>query len=251
MLNVEIDSRGVATLTLDRPEVRNALNIDLAGRLLDAYQSLNLDDQVRVIVIAGNGKAFCAGADLNYMKAMADFTEEENLADAQRLGALFNSIRSCSKPSVAKVHGAAFAGGIGLLAAADIAIAGESTVFSISEVKLGLVPANIMPYLVDCMGARNVRRYAVTGERFDAGTALQTGLVHQVARDDELDAAVDTVVDELLGAGPLAVRECRRLIDMAAPFTAADVRGDMSAALARLRVGEEAQERLSAFLEKR
>ena len=250
MLNVDIDDRGVATVTLDRPDVRNALNIELAGKLLETFQSLDGDQRVRVIVIAGNGKAFCAGADLNYMKAMADYSEAENAADARRLGALFNSIRTNAKPTVARVHGAAFAGGIGLLAAADIAIAAENTLFSISEVKLGLVPANIMPYLVDCMGSRNVRRYAVTGERFDAATAFHTGLVHQVTPEADLDTVVGKVVEELLGAGPVAVGECRKLIDMVDPMLSMETREQMSGRLAALRVGEEAQQRLAAFLDK-
>ncbi len=250
MLNVDIDDRGVATVTLDRPEVRNALDIALIERLLETVDSLGRDDKVRVVVLAGTGKAFCAGADLNYMKAMAGYTEEENLADSRRLGALFNSFRTSPKPSVARVHGAAFAGGLGLLAAADIAIAEEQTVFCISEVKLGLVPANIMPYVVDCMGGRMARRYAVTGERFSAAMARDTGLVHEVVPAAELDAAVEAVVKELLSAGPIAVSECRRLLDMAAPLTSPEIREHMSARLAALRVGDEAQQRLAAFLRK-
>ena len=251
MLNLGIDDRGVATVTLDRPEARNALNTELVGKLRETFESLSADPTVRVVVVAGNGKAFCAGADLNYMKAMAGYSLEENIEDAGRLGALFHSLRASSKPSIAKVHGAAFAGGIGLLAAADIAVAADDTVFSISEVKLGLVPANIMPYLIESMGPRALRRYAVTGERFGAAEALRLGLIHRSVPAEGLNTAVEQVVGELLDAGPAAVAECRRLIDYLAEFPPQEKRAHIAERLAVLRAGDEAQQRLAAFFERR
>jgi len=251
ILLAQTDARGVATVTLNRPAVHNAFNDELIGRLDRAFSELGSDPEVRVIVLAGNGKSFCAGADLNWMKAMLGYSEEENVADSSRLAQMLYRIHACPKPTLARVHGAALAGGVGLVSACDIAVAAERAKFGITEVKLGLIPANIALYLVPSIGERAMRRYAITGETFDAAEARRIGLVHEVAGEGRLDAVVAAIVDALLAAGPHAVGECKKLIEhVAAPVTE-QMRRDTARWLARVRIGEEAQSRMHAFLNKR
>lgn len=250
-LLTQTDARGVATVTLNRPAVHNAFNDDLIARLDNAFTELGADPGVRVIVLAGNGKSFCAGADLNWMKAMVGYSEAENFADSSRLAEMLYKIHSCTKPTVARVHGAALAGGVGLISACDIAVAAEHAKFALTEVKLGLIPANIALYLVPSIGVRAVRRYGMTGALFDAAEARRIGLVDEVAPAEQLDAAVAGIVDALLAAAPHAVAECKKLIDHIAGPVTEQMRQDTAKWLARVRVGEEAQSRMHAFLNKR
>lgn len=251
ILLTDIDARGIATVTLNRPAVHNAFNDELIARLDRTFSALGSDPRVRVIVLAGNGKSFCAGADLNWMKAMLGYSEEENVADSNRLAQMLYRLHTCPKPTLARVHGAALAGGVGLVSACDIAVAGEGAKFGITEVKLGLIPANIALYLIPSIGERAMRRYALTGETFDAAEARRIGLVHEVAVEGQLDAAVGRIVDALLAAGPSALGECKKLIEQVAGPLSEDMRLDTARRLARVRVGEEAQSRMHAFLNKR
>jgi len=251
MLQLSTDGRGVTSVLLDRPAVRNALDEQLIARLTDTFEAVARDAGTRVVVMSGAGKAFCAGADLAYMRRMSANDQAANEQDAKRLGNLFHLVRNCPQPVLAKVHGAAYAGGIGLLAAADIAVASEETAFAVSEVKLGLVPANIMPYLVEAMGPRAVRRFALSGERFEAAEARRLGLVHEVVPMAEIDAKVEQIVTELLAAGPRAQRICKRLIDRVAGPLSAELQDEIAVGLAEARGTEEARDRLAAFFQER
>lgn len=202
----------VARVTLDRPAVRNAFNDATIAALTAAFGALDGDESVRVVVLAAEGPAFCAGADLNWMRRMADYSRAENLADAERLAEMLRTIASCRKPTIARVQGDAYAGGMGLVAACDLAVAVESTHFCLSEVRLGLVPATIGPYVVRAMGARAAQRYMLTAERFDAQTALRHGLVQELAAAEHLDARVQAWVETLLAASPEALAACKRLL---------------------------------------
>lgn len=251
ILLTEIDSRGVATVTMNRPAVHNAFDDDLIARLHGAFADLGADPEVRVVVLAGTGKNFCAGADLNWMKAMAGYSEVENVADASRLADMLHTMHTCPKPTIARVQGAAIAGGVGLVAACDMAVAADRAIFAVTEVRMGLIPANIACYLIPTVGVRAARRYALTGERFDADEAWRIGLVDKVAPADGLDAAVADMVESLLAGGPHALVECQKLIDHVAGPLTDTMRRETAAWLARVRVGVEAQDRMNAFLEKR
>ncbi len=250
-LIVRTDARGVATVTLNRPAVHNAFNDDLIARLDRAFSALGADPGVRVIVLAGNGKSFCAGADLNWMRAMLGYSEAENVADSSRLAEMLYRIYACPKPTLARVHGAALAGGVGLISACDIAVAAEHAKFGITEVLLGLIPANISLYLVPGIGPRALRRYGMTGQLFDAAEARRIGLVDEIAPVERLDAVVEGIVDALVAAAPYAVAECKKLIEHVAGPVTEPMRREAAKWLARVRVGDEAQSRMHAFLSKR
>ncbi|HJU46737.1 MAG TPA: enoyl-CoA hydratase-related protein [Gaiellaceae bacterium] len=238
-LRVERDA-DVLRLTLARPETRNAFDAALIAELSEAFVDVG---RVRAVVLAGDGPSFCAGADVEWMRASADLDYDANLADATALRRMLESIDSCPAPVVAAAHGHAFGGGIGLVACADIALAHERTVFAFSEVKLGIVPAVISPYALRKIGESAARRYFVTGERFDAAAALRIGLVHEVT--DDLDAALDRVLAELRTAGPRAARHAKKLVleRPDGPETARRI--------AERRTSEEGQEGLRAFLDRR
>jgi len=238
-LNVERDG-SILRITLTRPDRRNAFDAALIGELAEAFVDAG---RSRAVVLSGRGLSFCAGADVDWMRASAKLSYEENVADANAMRQMFESIDRCPAPVVARVQGHALGGGAGLVAAADIAISGENTVYAFSEVKLGIIPAVISPFALAKIGGANARRYFVTGERFDAATALRIGLVSEVATD--LDAAVDRVVGELLSAGPKAARWAKRLVAERpdGPETARWI--------AERRTSDEGQEGLAAFLEKR
>ena len=246
------ESNGVARLTLNRPEVHNAFNDALIAEMASALDALERDTQVRAVILSGNGKSFSAGADLNWMRAMAGYSHAENLRDAEALGDLMHRLDSLKKPTIALVQGAAFGGGVGLVACCDIAVAAQRAAFCLSEVKLGLIPAVISPYVVAAMGPRAARRYFLTAERFSAEKALALGLVHEVVADDGLDAAAEAIIAELLAAGPIAVQEAKDLI-AAVAFRApeAALRQDTAERIARIRASDEGREGLTAFLEKR
>jgi methylglutaconyl-CoA hydratase len=248
------DARGVATLTLNRPEKHNAFDAEILAALATQLRALDASAAVRVIVLTGAGNTFCSGADLSAMRALIKADEAENLADALRLTEVLALLAGSSKPTVARVNGNAFGGGVGLIACCDIAIAGDGARFALTEVRLGLVPAAISPYVVAAIGARHARRYALTGESISAGDARRLGLVHEVVASQALDESVGALLNELLKGGPQAQRECKELIrEVTTTFGAPDDRARRSTAqrLARLRVSEEGQEGMGAFREKR
>jgi methylglutaconyl-CoA hydratase len=234
-----------------RPDVHNAFNEHLIAQLLEAFRSLGDEDGVRVIVLAGEGKSFSAGADLEWMRRAASFSEEENRRDAAAAAALWRAIAECLKPVVARVHGNAFGGGTGVVAASDIAIAAESAMFGFTEVRLGLVPATVAPHVVEKIGPGRALALFLTGERFDAHQALAIGLVHQVVPDGELDIAVGTVVDQLLSGGPNALRWCKELVRRATSENRSKIDEYTAALIASARAGDEGREGVNAFLEKR
>lgn len=202
----------VAQVTLARPQVRNAFNELVIAELTQAFRMFDADESVRVVVLAAEGPAFCAGADLQWMRGMADYSRAQNLADAAGLAEMLRTIATCRKPTIARVQGDAYAGGMGLVAACDLAVAAEGARFCLSEVRLGLIPATISPYVMRAMGARAVQRYSLTAEVFDAAKALRLGLIHEVAPVEGLDAQVQVFVDALLGASPQALASCKRLL---------------------------------------
>jgi methylglutaconyl-CoA hydratase len=249
-LKVTVDGY-VARVTLDRPDVRNAFDEATIVELTAAFRALADDSSVRVIILAANGPAFCAGADLNWMKRMATYSDAENRADALGLATMLNTIYACNKPVIAQVQGDAYAGGMGLVAVADIAISAESAHFCLSEAKLGLMPATIAPYVIRAIGARASHRYFVTAERFDAAEALRIGLVHQVVAADALDATVDAVAAAIVANSPNAVRECKQLVvDLAGKAIDETLISDTADRIARIRASDEGREGVRSFLEK-
>jgi methylglutaconyl-CoA hydratase len=245
------DAPAVARVTLNRPDVRNAFNDAVIAALTAAFRALDADDSVRVIVLAAAGSAFCAGADLHWMRRMADYSRAQNLEDAAGLAEMLRTIARCRKPTIARVQGDAYAGGIGLVSVCDIAVASNNANFCLSEVKLGLVPATISPYVVRAMGARAAQRYMLTAERFDAATAQGIGFVHEVAAPAELDARVQQLVDALLGASPQALAQCKRLLDEVVdrPIDAALIARTVEH-IADARAGDDGRHGVQAFLGK-
>ena len=251
-LIVQTAADGRATVTLNRPDVHNAFDDHLIRLLTRELEALDRDPSVRVVVLAAAGKSFSAGADLNWIKRTADYSEAENLADAKALAGLMKTLSGLSKPSVAAVQGAAYGGGVGLIACSNIAIASETAVFSLSEVKLGLIPAVISPYVIAAIGERQAHRYMLSAERFDAGEALRMGLVHQVTAAEGLETAVGHMVETLLANGPEAMAETKKLIAAVAGRPRDDALiAHTAARIARVRGSEEGREGVAAFLEKR
>ena len=250
-LSVAVHDR-VARITLTRPEVRNAFNDEVIAQLTTAFESVGARDDVRAVVLAAEGPAFCAGADLNWMRRMADYTRDENIADAGQLAAMLQAIYHCPKPTVARVQGDVFAGGMGLVAACDMAVSVDTATYCLSEVKLGLIPATISPYVIRAMGARAAHRYFLTAERFSAAEAHRIGFVHEVVNADALDAAVDTLTQALCSAGPAAVRACKRLVqDVAEREINAALIAQTVAGIADIRASAEGREGVQSFLQKR
>ena len=253
-LRFEVDDRGVATMTLTRPEVRNAFDHDLIEQLGARLMEVREREDIRALVITGAGDCFSAGADVNWMRSMVDAGEEDNLEDALGLADLMGALHDMGKPTVARVNGHAFGGGVGLVACCDIAIAAHDAKFSLSEVRLGLIPAVISPYVLDAIGVRHGRRFFLSGEVMSAKKARRIGLVHEVTKPDRLDEAVEHQLAMLLLGGPAAIRECKALIAMVDGHAmSADqaLRRRTAELIAQLRVTEEGQEGLRAFLEKR
>jgi methylglutaconyl-CoA hydratase len=244
--------QGVAVIWLNRPDVRNAMSPELIDELTDAVGAAAEDDSVRAIVLAGRGKAFCAGADLNWMKAAAHYSPAENEADAGRLAALLRAIAEAPKPTVARVHGPAFAGGVGLVTACDIAVASHEASFCLSEVRIGLIPAMISPYVLRAMGPRAASRWFLSGEVFDAAEAYRIGMVQEIAPAEELDGAVNALLGRLLLGGPEAIAATKRLIrDMAGRPVDDALMRDTASRIAAARAGDEGREGIASFLEKR
>ena len=242
----------VARITLSRPEVRNAFNDEVIAELTEAFQALGPRDDVRAIVLAAEGPAFCAGADLNWMRRMADYTRAENLADAAKLAEMLRVMYECPKPTVARVQGDVFAGGVGLVAACDMVVSVDTATYCLSEVKLGLIPATISPYVIRAMGARAAQRYFLTAERFNALEAHRIGLAHEVVSADALDAKVDELLKALTSASPNAVRACKRLVQVVADreINAALIEATV-AGIADIRSSIEGREGVQSFLQKR
>jgi methylglutaconyl-CoA hydratase len=243
---------GVARLTLARPDKHNAFDDALIAELTAALAAAATDDAVRVVVLAAEGKSFSAGADLGWMKRMAGYGEAENLADARALANLMRVLNDLPKPTVARVQGAAYGGGVGLVACCDIAIAASSAKFCLSEAKLGLIPSVISPYVVAAMGSRAARRYFLTSEVFDAEEAHRLGLVHRIDWRDRIDHDLDGIVAALLANGPMAMAESKELIRRVAagPVDPAMVE-DTARRIARIRASAEGAEGVAAFLERR
>ncbi|MGY1459031.1 enoyl-CoA hydratase-related protein [Luteimonas sp. A534] len=242
----------VAHLCMDRPALHNAFDDALIAGLTAALEDLGRDEAVRAVVLEGSGASFSAGADLNWMRGMAGASEDANREDSLRLAKLMRTLDELPKPTIARVQGAAFGGGVGLVACCDIAIAAEEAKFGLTESRLGLLPAVISPYVIAAIGARNARRYFATAEIFDAAEALRIGLLHEVVAADELDAAVDRQLMLLLKAAPHASADAKRLVRTVAATTDRDrLDHDNAALIASLRVSSEGQEGLGAFLDKR
>jgi methylglutaconyl-CoA hydratase len=241
----------VVTVTMSRPDSHNALNAALMEELTRCFEEISDDDRVRVVVLAGEGRSFCAGADIGYMRETATFSYEENLEDARRLAMMYWTIDECPKPVVARIQGAAMGGGAGLAAVADVAVADSEARFAFSEVRLGIAPATISPFVVRKIGVSHARSLFLTGERFDAERAREFGLVHRVVSKDGLDEAVEEKVGELLEGGPVAQATLKGLLRRLETTEPMEAPGLTARVISELRTGEEGQEGLAAFLEKR
>lgn len=253
MITLDIQRKGaVARVFLNRPDVRNAFNDGVIAELTAAFRELGQDASLRAIVLGGHGKAFCAGADLSWMKAMAGYSWEQNRDDAQALADMLWAIYSCPLPVVGRIHGDCYAGGVGLASVCDVLVAAEGVHFCLSEAKLGLLPATIGPYVIKAMGEQAARRWFVTAERFSATRAAAFGFVHEVVGADQLDARVDEIVAALVANGPQAVKACKRLVQdlVSRPIDDA-LRADTARRIADIRASDEGREGVRSFLEKR
>lgn len=251
MIKINVQSC-LATVMLNRPDVRNAFNDEVIAEITQAFTDLGSRPDVRCIVLEAEGSAFCAGADLNWMRRMADYSQEENLADAGKLAEMLRVIYECPKPTVARIQGDVVAGGIGLVACCDVAVSVDTAGFCLSEVKLGLIPATISPYVIRALGARASHRYFLTAERFSAQEALRLGFVHEVTSADQLDTKVSEITQALVKNSPNAVKVCKKLVqdvagqEISQPLIMKTVQG-----IADIRASEQGREGVSAFLEKR
>jgi len=251
-LDIRRPAPHVAEVWLNRPDVRNAFNDGVIAELAAAFRTLGADPDLRAIVLGGHGKAFCAGADLSWMRAMAGFDWEQNRADAQGLAEMLWSVYSCPLPVVGRIHGDCYAGGVGLAAVCDVLVAAEGVNFCLSEARLGLLPATIGPYVVKALGEQASRRFFITAERFDAQRAQALGFVHEVVPSDALDAAVAAIVGALVANGPAAVKACKRLVqDVAGRAIDASLRDETARRIADIRASTEGREGVQAFLNKR
>ncbi len=250
MISVSTE-RHIARVMLARPDVRNAFNADVIRELRDAFLTLDTDPHVRAVILAGEGKSFCGGADVTWMRSALGLSYDENVADSESMSDMFRAIDRCSKPVIGRIHGAALGGGAGLAAVCDIAIASDETIFGFTEVKLGIIPAVISPFVLAKIGVSHARALFLTGERFDARRAERIGLVHDVTTPDTLDAAIERVIAEVRSAGPHAVAAAKALVPAVDAATYDESRGLTAQAIARQRTSDEGQEGLRAFLERR
>lgn len=251
-LDCHVDSRGIARLTLNRVDKHNAFNADVIETLIDSIESLAQNSMVRCLILQGNGKHFSAGADLAWMKSMASKTEQENRQDAERLAFLMQCLDDFPHPTLALIHGCAFGGALGLICCCDIALADSSALFCLSEVKLGLVPATIGPYVNRTIGPRHSRRYMLTAERFDAQQAMALGLIHEVVSSEQMNERAEDIVSHLVSNSPAAMIKAKQLIQEcdAKPINP-ELIHYTSELIAKVRVSEQGQEGLSAFFDKR
>jgi len=242
----------VTRITLDRPEIHNAFNDEMLIELIDTFKEIqSKKGEIRVVVLTGNGKSFCAGADMNWMKKMIHYSYEENIEDSNQLSECMYRLYSLPQPTIARVNGAAIGGGMGLVAACDIVVAQENAVFSLSEVKLGLVPACISPYVVKRAGESKCREFFLSGERISAEKALSAGLVNEVIPLDQLDSTVDRWIEQFLKNGPEALAVCKKLLEKVPSMSLEEAKAYTADGIAKLRISEEGQEGMNAFLEKR
>jgi methylglutaconyl-CoA hydratase len=253
MSHLKVSTDGaVARVMLDRPEVRNAFNDALIAELAETFGRLGADPALRAVVLGGEGKAFCAGADLAWMREMAGYSWDQNQADAGKLADMLWAVYSCPLPVVGRIQGDCYAGGVGLAAVCDIVVAAEGVTFCLSEARLGLLPATIAPYVVRALGEQAARRYFVTAERFDATVAHRLGFVHELAAADALDGKVDEIVATLVANGPMAVKACKRLVqDVAHRPITDELRADTARRIADIRASDEGREGVQSFLNKR
>jgi methylglutaconyl-CoA hydratase len=252
LLHIQRPTRHVARVWLARPEMRNAFNAELIAELRAAFEALSADADLRCIVLGGQGKAFCAGADLGWMRAMADYSWEQNRADAQALADMLWAAWRCPVPIVARIQGDCYAGGVGLAAVCDVRVAVDTANFCLSEARLGLLPATISPYVVRALGEQAAHRYFVTAERFTAAQAQAFGFVHEVCAPDDFDPKVDAIVTALVANGPAAVRACKALLrDVAGQPISAALREDTARRIADTRASDEGREGVQAFLQGR
>ena len=250
-LTLQVDG-AVATIALTQPDIRNAFSDEVIAEITAAFRTAGERPDVRAIVLAAQGPAFCAGANLNWMRRMADYTREENIQDAGLLAEMLRVIYECPKPTIARVQGDVYAGGVGLVACCDIAISADTVHYCLSETKIGLIPATISPYVIRAMGARAAHRYFLTAERFNAAEALRIGFVHEVVAHDQLDAKVGEVLKALLGASPNAVQAAKKLVqDVAEREINAELIAKTVEGIADIRSSEEGREGVQAFLAKR
>jgi methylglutaconyl-CoA hydratase len=251
-ITLDIDGRGVATVTLNRPHIHNAFDDTVIAELINAFVSIHQNDNVRVMVLAATGKSFCAGADVNWMKKMASYSYAQNKKDADQLATLFSSLYNLNKPTIAKVQGAVYGGGVGLVACCDIAIGSKLSKFCLSEVKLGLVPATISPYVIEAIGPRLAKRYFMTAEVMSSRRARRIGLLSEAVSEEELDSSVENIVSPLLKNGPRSVAIAKTLINnISRRAIVQQLIEETSDLIATVRVSDEGQEGLTAFVEKR
>jgi len=251
-LILQTDVRGVASLSLNRAEKHNAFDDTMIAELLRVLDKIENDKAIRVLVLRAAGKSFCAGADLGWMRRMADYDQRQNLADARQLASMMYRLNRLNKPVIARVQGASFGGGVGLIACCDIAIASADAIFSLSEVRLGLIPSVISPYVITAIGSQAARRYFLSGERFDARRALQLGLLHEVVEPETLDASLEQCIDALLNSGPGAQAAAKELIrHVHGRAIDESLIEETARHIAEVRASDEAREGLSAFLQKR
>ena len=252
VIELQRPSAHVAEVWLNRPEVRNAFNEELIAALTQTFVALSAEPGLRVIVLGARGKAFCAGADLNWMRAMADYSWEQNRADAQKLADMLWALDQCPVPVVGRVQGDCYAGGMGLAAICDVLVASDNATFCLSEARLGLLPATISPYVIRALGQQASRRYMLTAERFSAAEAHSHGFVHSVCALEQLDSEVATLVATLVANGPLATRACKLLVrDVSAAPMSEALRADTARRIADIRASDEGKEGLQSFLQKR
>lgn len=251
-ISYAVDGRGVATVTLARPDIHNAFDDTVVAALTEAFVQASEDSQVRALVLASTGKSFCAGGDLNWMRRMASYGYEENLRDSNLLAEMLRRLNTLSKPTIARVQGAAFGGGVGLVSCCDMAVAAPEAVFCLSEVKVGMIPATISPYVINAIGERASRRYFTTAELIRAEKARELGLVSEIADAEQLDEVIEGILDNVLRNGPRGVGVAKRLVlDYANREITEELIADSSQRIAETRGSEEGQEGLTAFLEKR
>lgn len=246
---IEKKDQGVTEVWLNRPELHNAFNAELIDEAISLFESLSLDESVRLIVLGGRGTSFCAGADLNWMKSMKDYSETENLKDSKKLAKMFSTINDCAAPVIGRVHGHALGGGVGLVSVCDYVVSVPTAIMGFTEARLGLLPAVISPYCISKIGESNARAWFLSGERFDANKAKEMGLVHTVVEASELDAKIEEVKKSFLAAGPQAAREAKKLIK-GVMKNLKDSEDFTCGMIAKRRVSAEGQEGMRALLEK-
>ena len=248
----DIDKRGVASVTLNQPDIHNAFDDKLIAQLTEIFSRIHHNEDIRVMVLGSSGKSFSAGADLNWMRRMATYSYEQNLADANALAKMFFILNNLNKPTIARVQGAAFGGAVGLVACCDMAVASKLSRFCLSEVKLGLIPATISPYVIDAIGARMARRYFTTAEVFSARRARRIGLLSEAVAEEELDSTVENLIEHLLKNSPAAIQAAKQLIFEVQNKSVSDLLlASTSEKIAKISISEQGQEGLNAFLEKR